>query len=415
MLRRLSLLLPLVFALSLILHDRQPAFACCPSGAMDRAVINSNQTIVILWDAQKKIEHFIRKASFVTDGEEFGFIVPSPTQPELSESGNDAFPALADLTAPAIEYRTRHLPSDTKWASLSGASPAPAGGVDAPPLPPPEVRVLEKKRVAGFDATVLEADTVDVLAEWLKKNDYAFSPAVAEWVKPYVEKKWKLTALKVVKEMGNPLPQQINAPALRMSFATDTPLFPYREPDAAAAIQQLRSLTQATRTLRVFFIGEARYAGELTKTQAWTGKAAWSNKLAEADRKQVLEKLNLPLDSGPAEFWLTEFEDPWPYAKAPSDLTFVKASQQETLKRPPIIEYNDVYDLPPGSEPTEEITGTRKYVPSRQSNEWRESRDVQTNNEPGQNAGLWRAFGLAMAAVGLAGAAVIVVLLIRKR
>ena len=35
-----------------------------------------------------------------------------------------------------------------------------------------EVKVLERKRVAGFDATVLEATSAKVLAEWLKDNGF---------------------------------------------------------------------------------------------------------------------------------------------------------------------------------------------------------------------------------------------------
>jgi hypothetical protein len=49
--------------------------------------------------------------------------------------------------------------------------------------------------------------------------------------------------------------------------------------------------------------------------------------------------LKLPVETGPEEFWLTEFEDNWPYRAAPADISFSRDSDQSSLERPPIIEY----------------------------------------------------------------------------
>src|SRR5204863_6434207 len=104
---------------------------------------------------------------------------------------------------------------------------------------PASVRVLEEKMVAGFSAKVLEADTTDVLVQWLKENGYAYSPEVAAWAKPYVEQKWKITALKVAKKKDVSKDKYVTASALRMSFKTDRPLFPYREPDPTQSAASL--------------------------------------------------------------------------------------------------------------------------------------------------------------------------------
>ena len=56
-------------------------------------------------------------------------------------------------------------------------------------------------------------------------------------------------------------------------------------------------------------------------------------------RSKVLELLRLPENRGPAECWLTEFEDHWPYRVAPADVYFSSSLDQNTVKRPPIIEY----------------------------------------------------------------------------
>jgi hypothetical protein len=199
-----------------------------------------------------------------------------------------------------------------------------------------EVRVLEEKMVAGFHAAVLEADSADALVTWLKEHGYAFSPEVQAWAKPYVDAKWKITALKVAKSKDEKEAKTVAAGALRMSFKTDRPLFPYREPDSKSPAEALGA---RQRLLRIYFLSDARYQGELTKETVWSGNTAWADKLSAEDRKKALELLKLPEDTGPAEWWLTEFEDHWPYQVAPGDVYFSHAADQGTVKRPPIVEY----------------------------------------------------------------------------
>jgi hypothetical protein len=155
-------------------------------------------------------------------------------------------------------------------------------------------------------------------------------------VKPYVEQGWKITALKVARAKDDQDSASVTAAALRISFKTDRPLFPYREPDYKNANQ---TVGVNKRLLRIYFIAEARYRGELTPESPWTGEVAWADRIKPEDRKKVLEMLKLPGTAGPAEWWMTEFEDNWPYRVAPADVTFTRDTDQGTTKRPPIIQY----------------------------------------------------------------------------
>src|SRR5580765_842326 len=64
MTNRLSKLLPLTGACVLAYLASIPADACCPAGPKGKPVVNADQTVVILWDAANKTQHFIRQASF---------------------------------------------------------------------------------------------------------------------------------------------------------------------------------------------------------------------------------------------------------------------------------------------------------------------------------------------------------------
>jgi hypothetical protein len=196
--------------------------------------------------------------------------------------------------------------------------------------------VLAEKEVAGFHAVVLETKSSDALVDWLKEHGYAFSPEVRAWAKPYVEGGWKITALKVAKPKDGDQ-KLVAAGALRLSFQTDRPLFPYREPDPKDAA---RLLGATDRLLRIYFLADSRFDGELTGTDfPWTGKPAWANKLSPEDRKKTLDLLKLPETTGPQAYWLTEFEDHWPYRISSADLYFATSAEQKTLERQPIIHY----------------------------------------------------------------------------
>lgn len=288
---------------------------CCAVARGGSHVVNADQTVIMLWDEARQTQHFIRKADFKTDAADVGFLVPSPSRPQLDESGNQAFAKLAEITAPPVSY----------------GGGFPLGCSVAEPLAPrmQGVRVIEEKRVAGFDATVLTARSGDDLVVWLKANDYAYSPAVAEWAKPYLGGDWHFTALKIAKDADSSSQSNLKAAALRISFRTARPLFPYREPDSGASRS---ALAAQDRLLRVYFIADARYRGEIEGGRKWSGKTVWSGDITP-HRDELLRALGLPEGTGPAKWWLTEFEDRWPYAKAAGDVYFSRAADQKEKSR----------------------------------------------------------------------------------
>jgi hypothetical protein len=303
---------------------------CCPAPPSGKPVVNADQTVILIWDAANQTQHFIRKATFQSEADDFGFIVPCPSQPELEESGDGAFPYLLKLTEPEVK-RAWRLPISVPSFCCCAPCLMNESGSACHEM----VTVLQEKEVAGFNAVVLEATSAAALTGWLKAHGYAFSPEVEAWAKPYVESGWKFTALKIAKGLPGS-EKAVAAASLRISFRTERPLFPYREPDPNAFAEALGA---RHRLLRIYFIAEARYRGELTKEQAWTGKVAWAGQLAPESRQKLLELLKLSASTGPATWWLTEFEDHWPYQAAPADVYFARDPGQEPVRRPPIIRY----------------------------------------------------------------------------
>lgn len=332
---RIGVVLLLTAACAIAYLASQAADACCPAPPRGKPVVNADQTVIIIWDAAAKMQHFIRQASFKSDADDFGFIVPSPTQPSVEESGNDAFPHLLKLTEPEVIVKKRSAGEGGGGGCIGCAAKSGRFMADQAAAPK-SVKVLEEKQVGDFHAAILEAKSASALVDWLKENGYATSPEIEAWAKPYVEQEWKFTALKVAKDKKNLEAKKVSASALRISFKTDRPVFPYREPDYKSAADALQA---NRRLLRIYFLAEARYKGELTKESPWTGNVAWAGAITAEQRKKLLEQMKLPETTGPAEWWLTEFEDNWPYKVAPADVYFSKDANQAALKREPIVRF----------------------------------------------------------------------------
>lgn len=289
------------------------ASGCCAVSAAGVPAVNADQTVILIWDREHQTEHFIRQASFRSEGDSVGFIVPTPSRPQLEESGNKAFAYLAQITAPRKPMRLE-LPI--------GCSAEPSGAYAA------SVRVIEEKTVAGYHAVVLAADSGSALVSWLRDHGYAYTPEVAAWAQPYLEKRWYMTAMKIADDGDHRTSAALAASALRITFQTDRPLFPYREPDSRLDAAQLKV---PDRLLRIYFVAESRYEGEFSPSQAWDAQTRWSQLLSSDQRSKLLQDLGLPESTGPAKAWLTEFEDHWPYGQAPGDLYFTESTNQQKL------------------------------------------------------------------------------------
>src|SRR5688572_6739034 len=84
----------------------RPAAACAPAPPEGASVVIAQEEAVIVWDDAKKLEHFVRRAVFDTKARDFGFLVPTPTQPELAEASDAVFATLLQRTRPEIRHET---------------------------------------------------------------------------------------------------------------------------------------------------------------------------------------------------------------------------------------------------------------------------------------------------------------------
>jgi hypothetical protein len=267
------------------------------------------------------MEDFIRHASFESHADDFGFLVPTPNPPRLSQDDSYIFRALGRGTYhPHFVHRPVY---GLKFFLLFGPTFAgrTAGTAALSPAP---VSVLYSQQVAGYVAVVLHADNTAALLSWLKTHGYDARPALTDWLQPYIARHWTITAFKIAKSDAQQ--SGISSAVVQMSFHTDHPFYPYREPSD----QRSGNQGQTTRLLRIYLLSNARMDGSLDGVATpWPGRTRWAEPIAPQDT-DVLRLL--PSDDLPQSLWLTTFEDTSSPRPGVADLSFTPAAQQTPLQ-----------------------------------------------------------------------------------
>jgi hypothetical protein len=303
------------------------AQACAPVSRPGARVDIADESAIIIWDAASHTQHFIRRATFATPVRDFGFLVPTPSRPTLAEAPDAAFDQLAKITSPRVIKKVVYEPG-----TLGCAARAPLAA---------NVHVLELTHVAGYDAAVLAADDPAGLNHWLGEHGYESRPALTGWLAPYIKAGWTVTAFKIAKTAT--ADSSVSTAAVRMTFQTDRPFFPYREPEDQ---RDATANSPPRRLLRVYFVGQGRFTGTRDGGSAWPGATAWADALPQERLAELVAKLGVVAPKG-GSLWLTEFEDHSSPRPGTDDVYFTLSADQTPAERSPQVykEYSALPDL----------------------------------------------------------------------
>jgi len=319
--------------------DLRTAEACATAPPRGEEVRIAEEEALIVWDPATKTEHFIRRAAFQSTARKFGFLVPTPTTPQLSEVPDSIFWSLANLIRREVKYdRSETTYRAGAWLFescmlMKGASKATAVGE------PAAVRVLATANVAGFDATTVEADDAKALTAWLGDNGFEATPQLTAWLERYVTEKWKVTAFVVASAAeGQSNRYEIATKAVKMTFPAERPFYPYREPQIEMTVETNAKLAPANRLLRVFFVSNERYAATLAD-QPWSARVLHAAPVATP-----------PMDLEAAigtQRYLTVFVDESSPRRGIEELYFAPSTDKAEVRQPAeVIRYPDVVTIP---------------------------------------------------------------------
>ena len=209
---------------SLVGSDAPPAEACGAFFAkaavpVERRPSLSVERVLILHDPEKQVEHFIREIVFRGDKETFGFVVPTPTRPDVFKVKEPMFNRL--------ETSYPFQPPDQGGGSKGANRGAPGGAAGGGP---PKVTILDIKKVGSFTAFVLAATDASALGKFLKDNGLSSTPENDAWLQSYVERKFFYVAFRYEPNAEKGGSGQPRSETVRISFKTPLAYYPYSEP-----------------------------------------------------------------------------------------------------------------------------------------------------------------------------------------
>ncbi|HEX3315336.1 MAG TPA: DUF2330 domain-containing protein [Gemmataceae bacterium] len=299
-------------------------FGCAIAPHLGQPVSIVEEDAIIVWDAVKKVEHFIRRASFRTESKDFGFLVPTPTAPTLSEVDDDVFDPLGRMIAPKV----REVFGGVLFVPVFACTETKKNEMKVEAKS--AVTVLSEAKVGGYTAAVLAADNAEALNEWLVKNGYPGSAELYGWLDPYLVQKWTITAFKIdadaSKNQGN-----VRSKAVKMSFSAERPFFPYREP----AAKDPEKASPGGRVLRIFLLSSERMSGTLGNIP-WHAKTVWADRFAVTG---FAESLKIPATDFPVSPWLTAFEDTASPRPGSAEVFFDPSFDRNIVHPPDIVHY----------------------------------------------------------------------------
>jgi hypothetical protein len=270
----------LAAASALALSAAQPALPCGAFIARNVKTVPSlavEQTLIV-FDADRELEHFVRQVAIREPSPGFGFVVPVPEMPEVAKVNESPFEKLA-----------RNFPVRSGLGLSLGSAGGRGGGA---PGAAAGVAVLSRERIGSFTAFVLAATDASALQKWLTDNQLLVSPEAASWFQHYVKLRFYYVALRYEQPAQPEAAGKTRAETLRISFRTPLPFYPYREPEHASAP------SGEPRDLAVWLVSNRRYVPvSFRRADQGSGwQRPWlEHSSAEVERQRVAELLETSL------------------------------------------------------------------------------------------------------------------------
>lgn len=238
------------------------------------------QRAVISWDPP--YQTLAIDTAFVGPGDHFVWLVPLPSEPEITPATRGVFDSAAALTAPRMA-RTRENPSGQMLAVtimlltvfglaarrragdiiivlaicvlLLGLMLPAIGKSKSASEPSPAVDVLGRSAAGVYDTATLRAEKADDLLAWLAAEGFTAPEGVRPVVQNYLDRGWVFAAAKVRSDArgGGGGGGEHQAHPLCFRFRADAPVYPM----ALTAVDN----TEIRLDLFVFADGSARADG----------------------------------------------------------------------------------------------------------------------------------------------------------
>ncbi len=158
--------------------------------------------------------------------EEFGWLLPLPSIPEIGVGTDELFAQLITTTQPKYVLDAQYVgtcPFDPSRGGGFGGGPASddSAGEGDPSAPPSGTPLVLRDAVGPYDVAVLRADSKDEMFAWLNDNGFFIPVGTDDVVGPYIRPGAYFLALKLLKgnDTGDLQP-------VVLEYQSDLPMIP---------------------------------------------------------------------------------------------------------------------------------------------------------------------------------------------
>ncbi len=255
-----SALVPVLGAAS-ILTSSAAAWACggtfcdpgtpTPNGPQAMPVNQTAETVLFVMDGPEVEAHIRIEVDPDAEAGRFAWLIPVSALPEFSVGSEALFDSVLRQTAPEIGFEAKEVPDcpcemdDDEWDDDGGSFLA---NFDTPPAIsiPEEPDPVAQVDVGAFQATVLDASSVEGLMTWLDDRGFEQDPDAAPILADYVDQGHLFIALELKTDST---PGEVHPITIR--YPGDEPCVPIRLTAIAA---------EPDMAIRTLFLGQARAA-----------------------------------------------------------------------------------------------------------------------------------------------------------
>jgi len=168
---------------------------------------------------QNNTENLVLETTFQGNSNDFAWVIPTPSQPQVFKSNSLLFADLENITAAG------HTGPDVVYNNSFSLLPSGASKS--------AVEVVAKKTVDIYDTAVLKATDAGALAKWLADNNYTFPADQSSALQSYVDNGWYFTVAKIQNTLADDSAIQAEMAdgtitPLRIEFATDKIIYPMK-------------------------------------------------------------------------------------------------------------------------------------------------------------------------------------------
>lgn len=288
----------------------------------NKYITETDQKAVIIHE--NSIETMILSVNFKGDPEDFGWVIPVPSKPEVDKSQDELFSALAEWTAPAIEKKDA-IPT---WG-LGESKTTESLSVD----------IIETEKIDIYDITIITSKDSKDLAQWLSKNEYQIPKNASTIFEDYTKNNWYYICVKVdLSKLTSSKEGQLqsgHATPLKIQFNSDQIIFPLKltstiseyeslSPDSSTSVPGLTPMPQVSILIYVFSDGKKTVPGFDISYANWLKKDD-IEALAINDQGENWYKTKA------SKLYLTKFYRSMKTNEMVDDLVFRPASNNEAV------------------------------------------------------------------------------------